>query len=142
MLKRVWCSYAHLKSGPFIPHLSVRVIFFIFRSHLSFPFFCLPPTAVYGRGVTDRAREDLVPPVAAALFANEVEPVRLPCGAAHIGRALLLPPCPPTLTGSRRLSYSHLAASSPIELVVIATADGEEVGEALESKSGLVRVLA
>jgi hypothetical protein len=46
------------------------------------------------------------------------------------------------LTGSRRLSYSHLAASSPIELVVIATADGEEVGEALESKSGLVRVLA
>jgi hypothetical protein len=97
---------------------------------------------MYGHGVTDRAREYLIPPVAAALFANEVEPVWLPCGAAHIGRALLLPPCPPTLTGSRRLSYSHLAASSPIELVVIATADGEEVGEALESKSGLVRVLA
>jgi hypothetical protein len=46
VLEGVWCSYAHIKSGPFIPHPTVRLVFFHFPPPTSpslFSFNPLPP---------------------------------------------------------------------------------------------------
>ena len=93
---------------------------------------------------TDRAREALLPAAAEAAApsadAAEEEEVRgRRCGGATDADRALPPPAPraPPLSGSRPLS--RLAATSPR---AEPAAGGEAEGEAAESKSGLVRVLA
>jgi len=100
---------------------------------------------LYGRASsdTDHAREALLPPTAPAPSADGTEAVCRRCGATDTDRALpAAPPRPPPLSGSRPLP--RLGSTSPPPALVVAPGggDGEAEGEAAESKSGLVRVLA
>ena len=101
---------------------------------------------LYGRApsATDRAREALLPPTAPAPApsTDDTEAVCRRCGATDTDRALPAPaPRPPPLSGSRPVP--RLGTSPPSALVVApGGGDGEAEGEAAESKSGLVRVLA